>query len=52
VYSTNEGRMRLAAECRWTDRTLLALLKTGAADEFGVCCADWRILTYRVPGNA
>jgi tetratricopeptide (TPR) repeat protein len=52
VYSTNEGRMRLAAECRWTDRTLLALLKTGAADEFAVCCADGRILTYRVPENA
>lgn len=49
VYSTNDGRIQLAAAGRWTDRTMLALLKTSLADEFALCCADGRVLTYRIP---
>jgi hypothetical protein len=54
IYSTNNRRIRLEAVCKWphsvpTPVAPIAVLDTGAANEFAVCFADGRVLTYRIP---
>ena len=49
IYSTNDRRIRLEATCKWPNSEPIAILDTGAANEFAVCFVDGRVLTYRLP---
>jgi hypothetical protein len=49
IYSTNNRRVRLEATCQWPHAEPIAVLDTSVANEFAVCFADSRVLTYRLP---
>ncbi len=52
IYSTNERRIRLEAECKLPHSVPIAVLDTGASHEFAVCSAEGTILTFQVPPRA
>lgn len=52
IYLTNDRRIRLEATCQWPHSEPIAILDTGAANEFAVCFADGRVLTFRLPRQA
>ena len=52
IYVTNDRRIRLEATCKWPHSEPIAILDTGAANEFAVCFVDGRVLTYRLPRQA
>jgi tetratricopeptide (TPR) repeat protein len=49
IYSTNNRRIRLEAVCTWPHARPIAVLDTSVANEFAICFADGRVLTYRLP---
>ena len=49
IYSTNNRRVRLEATCQWPPANPIAVLDTSVANEFAICFADGRVLTYRLP---
>ena len=51
IYATSNRKLRLEATCRWPHSEPIAVLDTGTANEFAICFADGRVLTYRLPGR-